>query len=393
MPLPNVPYTIALVLMAAGNSQRFISSQQSPIRIKKQWLRIGTKPLWQKVLDDFCRYFDFNEIIITASQEDIFYMQNICTHKVVLGGATRAQSVRNALRHTNSQYVLVSDAARFFVDTEVLERLLGLLDSKDCNLICAVPYIEVTDTTFYKGSFLERESLKLIQTPQLVQTQALKHALSKLDENHDFSDESSAIDSLGLPITFVKGSKKLEKLTFAQDLTYLESFGAPSTECIYASGFDVHAFEDGKPMVLGGINIESSFGFKAHSDGDVCLHALSDAILGAINAGDIGEWFPDTQEEFKNADSKKLLESIHQYAQSVGYEVVYVDITILAQIPKISPYKHAMKESIAKILGLDISRISIKASTTENLGFLGRKEGLGVNANVTMRPINWQRIH
>ena len=145
-------------------------------------------------------------------------------------------------------------------------------------------------------------------------------------------------------------------------------------------------------MVLGGIEIASPIGFKAHSDGDVVLHALSDAILGAMCAGDIGQWFPDTSEEFKGADSKKLLAHIHAYARSVGFEVRYVDVTIMAQIPKIAPYKQRIQESIAALLGLPKARVSIKATTTESLGFIGRKEGVAVSATATLGYIQWDSI-
>ena len=145
-------------------------------------------------------------------------------------------------------------------------------------------------------------------------------------------------------------------------------------------------------MVLGGVSIESPLGFRAHSDGDVLLHALSDAILGAMCAGDIGQWFPDTSEEFRGADSKKLLAYIYTYAKSVGFEVRYVDITIMAQIPKIAPYKQQIRDCVATLLALPKSRVSIKATTTESLGFIGRKEGVAVSANATLGYIRWDRI-
>ncbi|MGI0407192.1 bifunctional 2-C-methyl-D-erythritol 4-phosphate cytidylyltransferase/2-C-methyl-D-erythritol 2,4-cyclodiphosphate synthase [Helicobacter himalayensis] len=395
-----LPYAIALVLMAAGNSERFANSnQESNLSnfvnpkarfIKKQWLRIGERALWQEVVRNFCAHYAFSEVVITASKQDLFYMQNISEHTIVLGGDSRAQSLKNALEVVKSDFVLVSDVARCNVDFSVIERLLACIDSVESK-ICAVPYLNVADTAFYKESYLQRESLKLIQTPQLSHTQTLKKLLDS-EDYAKFSDESSAFFESGLEVKFVAGSRQLHKLTFGEDLEILQSLGVASAENIIGSGFDVHSFEEGKEMVLGGVKIESPIGFKAHSDGDVALHALSDAILGAMNAGDIGQWFPDTSEEFKGADSKKLLQELYYYARSVGFEVVRCDLTILAQAPKIAPFKQAMKECIAKLLEIEVANVSIKASTTEGLGFIGRKEGVAVSALVTLRAIDWRRI-
>lgn len=409
MPLLNaprlLPYTIALVLMAAGNSERFANSNQESNSsnfinpkarfIKKQWLRIGERALWQEVARNFCAQYAFSEVVITASKQDLLYMQNISEHTIVLGGDSRAQSLKNALEVVKSDFVLVSDVARCNVDFSVVERLLACIDSVESK-ICAVPYLSVADTAFYKeatnkGCYLQRESLKLIQTPQLSHTQTLKKILDS-EDCAKFSDESSAFFESGFDVKFVAGSKQLHKLTFGEDLEILQTLGVASAENIIGSGFDVHGFEEGKEMVLGGVKIESPVGFKAHSDGDVALHALSDAILGAMNAGDIGQWFPDTSKEFKGADSKKLLQELYRYARSVGFEVVRCDLTILAQTPKIAPFKQAMKECIAEILEIEIANVSIKASTTEGLGFVGRKEGVAVSALATLRAIDWRRI-
>ncbi|HIV49056.1 bifunctional 2-C-methyl-D-erythritol 4-phosphate cytidylyltransferase/2-C-methyl-D-erythritol 2,4-cyclodiphosphate synthase [uncultured Helicobacter sp.] len=376
-------HRIALILMAAGDSTRFCASTN--ISLKKQWLRVGDKPLWQKVAEDLSALYPFCQIIIAASASDFLYMQCVSPFPVVKGGDTRAQSLRNALECVDAEFVFVSDVARWYVDRAVCERLFACLENPD--FACAVPFVSVPDTTFYQGEYLVREDIKRIQTPQLSHTQTLRKAL----DLGDFSDESSAIHALGKRIDFVLGSVRLSKLTLGEDLRGIGLL-PPSKESFCASGFDVHAFEEGKPMVLGGVSIESPLGFRAHSDGDVLLHALSDAILGAMCAGDIGQWFPDTSEEFRGADSKKLLAYIYTYAKSVGFEVRYVDITIMAQIPKIAPYKQQIRDCVATLLALPKSRVSIKATTTESLGFIGRKEGVAVSANVTLGYIQWDSI-
>ncbi len=388
--------SIALILMAAGDSTRFCTDENLPI--KKQWLRVGDLALWQKVLQDFCALYEFNEIIITASKKDYEYMKNLSHHTIVLGGKSRCESVKNAIKEVKSEFVLISDVARCIVDKSVVTRLLECTANADFS--CAVPYISVPDTAFYQGRYLQREDIKLIQTPQLSKTNVLREALQTGGE---FSDESSAIHTLGKNIDFIKGSPLLKKLTNYEDLAFFTHLDdenlrdsailtPPSNESFWGSGFDVHAFEEGKTMVLGGVRIESNIGFKAHSDGDVVLHALCDAILGAINAGDIGQWFPDSAKEFAGADSAILLQEISQYAKSVGFEVSYVDITIMAQIPKITPYKARMQERIAQILNISKSKVSIKATTTESLGFIGRSEGIAVSANACLRFIAWHKF-
>lgn len=388
--------SIALILMAAGDSTRFCANKN--ISIKKQWLRVGDLALWQKVANDFDALYEFNEILITASKKDYEYMKNLSPHTIVLGGKTRCDSVRNAIKEVKSEFVLISDVARCIIDKSVVTRLIECTTKR--NFACAVPYISVPDTVFYQGAYLTREDIKLIQTPQLSKVNVLRDALQRID---DFSDESSAIHTLGKNIDFVKGSPLLKKLTSWEDVTFFmqtnddkyinsKALMPPSDERFWGSGFDVHGFEKGKAMVLGGVNIESSVGFKAHSDGDVVLHALCDAILGAMNAGDIGQWFPDHAKEFAGADSAMLLQEVLQYAASVGFEVVFVDITIMAQIPKIAPHKARMQERIAQILGIAKAKVSIKATTTESLGFIGRGEGIAVSANACLRFIAWHKF-
>ncbi|TLD80559.1 bifunctional 2-C-methyl-D-erythritol 4-phosphate cytidylyltransferase/2-C-methyl-D-erythritol 2,4-cyclodiphosphate synthase [Helicobacter sp. MIT 05-5293] len=372
---------VSLVMMAAGNSTRFCEAYP----VKKQWLRIGDDPLWLFATRKLATALPFKNTFITASPEDFSYMQKISEYPIIKGGQTRCQSLKNALQHIQTPFVLVSDVARWDTDIAVVKTML---ESIDDDVSCVVPYMKVADTTFYEGSYLQRESLKLIQTPQLSRVKDLRESLSV---DKDFSDESSALHHLGKKIVFVQGNERMNKLTHRTDIwQHQKRLNPPCAKIFVGNGIDIHAFEEGKIMKLGGVKIDSPLGFKAHSDGDVALHALSDAILGAIGAGDIGEWFPDTDDANRNADSKKMLQKIYNFAQSVGYEIINTDITILAQTPKITPYKIMMQECIAKTLGIKKSCVNIKATTTENLGFIGRKEGVCVQANVSMRYIDWR---
>ena len=241
---------------------------------------------------------------------------------------------------------------------------------------------------FFKDDTINRDEVKLIQTPQLSRTEILKNAL---DTNKEFTDDSSAIKNIGGSIHYVKGSLKSKKLTFGEDIQAIECIKAPSKNFFTGTGFDIHPFEDKKKMYLGGVNIDVDYGFKAHSDGDVLIHSVIDALLGACGAGDIGEFFPDTDERYKGADSKELLKHIVKFIYNVGYEIVNIDLTIIAQKPKINPYKNQIKSTMARLLNLDKQFVNIKATTAEKLGFIGRSEGVAVQSIATLKYYEWEK--
>lgn len=382
---------ISLVMLAAGASTRFRAitpTHPQGIKLKKQWLRSGVTPLWLLATRNITKHFSFAKVLIAASSEDYHYMRLVSPYPVIKGGESRAQSLQNALNAIDTPLVLVSDVARWDCQKSVIEALIQSLDNDSA---CAVPYINVADTSFYgadskQGAYLKREDLKLIQTPQLSRVSDLKAALKP---HH--SDESSALHDNGKKIAFVRGSRRMQKITHIEDLNFLPLTPA-NDSVVIGQGADIHRFEKGKKMRLCGVDIECDYGFKAHSDGDIVLHALSDAILGAIGGGDIGEWFPDSNAEYKGADSVNLLKHIYDFAQSVGYEMINVDMSIITQMPKIAPYKLAMRENLAKILSLSKERVNIKATTSENLGFIGRLEGAYAEAVVSMRLFDWHKL-
>ena len=198
----------------------------------------------------------------------------------------------------------------------------------------------------------------------------------------------AVVKSVGGKLGFIKGDKKAFKVTNKEDLKHL-NLNPPSADMFVGNGFDVHKFEPGDGLMICGIKVPCEYKFIAHSDGDVGLHALTDAILGACGLGDIGELFPDTDVKFKGADSAKLLEVALQRVLSYGYEVVNADITIIAQTPKLMNYKKPMQKKVSEILG--INRVNVKASTTEKLGFVGRKEGISVIATATLKYHDWTK--
>lgn len=370
---------LSLILMGAGNSSRF----SGEIPVKKQWLRIGELPLWQYVAENLSSQTEFTDVIITATESEVKYMQKQSDFRIVCGGETRQKSLQNAIEHVKTPYVLVSDVARFDVPREIIAALLKRIGEADC----IAPALRVNDTVSYGGTYINREELRLIQTPQLSRVDSLREAFKK----GEFTDESSAISANGGSVLLLDGSERLKKLTHPHEITLLASFEPPSRRTFIGSGFDVHAFKNGDFLMLGGVKIPASFAFKAHSDGDVVLHALTDAILGAIGAGDIGEWFPDNCAEFKGIDSSILIRKVVDFSRAVGFEINNIDLTIMAQSPKLSPFKLEMEQKIAEILEIPRAKVSLKATTTESLGFVGRNEGIAVQALASLNFLDWTK--
>ena len=313
-------------------------------------------------------------------------MQNFRDDVVfVAGGDTRQESMKNALKHIDTEYVMVSDVARCCIPPNMIQKIAEAKTKADC----IVPYLNASDTVVYEDETIDRDNVKLIQTPQLSRREVLQKAL---ESSVTFTDDSSAIKSIGGSVFYIEGAPEAKKLTFQNELKSLTCLESPSSDSFCGSGFDVHAFEDGKKMFLGGNEIDVPYGFKAHSDGDVLIHSLIDSILGACGGGDIGEFFPDTDEQYKGADSKELLKQIVLFVQNVGYEIVNVDVTVIAQKPKVNPYKNEIRKTIADLLQIEKAFVNIKATTTERLGFTGRCEGVAVMSSATLKYYDWTKF-
>lgn len=406
---------ISLILLAAGDSSRF------ELPVKKQWLRVGELPLWQYVAQNIARAHPFKKIIIAMNEEDVSYCERLYACSLasargksaeydtseykfqrkrggigcgadecgpanlkfhfVPGGANRQSSLKNALRLVESELVLVSDVARAQISPELISSLIRNLGSADC----ISPYLGVNDTTYLGERIVEREELRLIQTPQLSRTALLKKAL---EGSEIFTDDSAAIGSAGGRLEFIKGQAGALKITRVSDLAAL-NLKPCSRDIFCGTGYDVHALEKGAGIVLGGVQIPCEFALIAHSDGDVAIHALIDAICGAAMLGDIGELFPDSDAKLKGADSKELLRKVMRRVRGYGYKLVNADITIIAQRPKIGAYKAQMQEALSEIL--NCARVNVKATTTEGLGFTGRSEGIAAQAAVSLKFYDWQK--
>ncbi len=369
-----------LIVLCAGNSTRF------SLEPKKQWIRCGDVPLWLYVTKKIESYQRFQNIIIVAHQDELKYMKNFSDeYCFVAGGDERQKSIANGLQNVTSKYVMITDVARCCIPKGVIENLFLHRDKADC----IVPYLSSSDTVVYENETINRDMIKLIQTPQLSVTSKLKEAI---DQNEMFTDDSSAIKNVGGSVFYVQGSPQSIKLTFGEELSKINCLPTPSKDFFVGTGLDIHPFVSGKKMFLGGVEIKSEFGFKAHSDGDVLIHSIIDALLGACGAGDIGEFFPDTDMKYKGVDSKILLQEIVKFVKNVGFSIVNVDVTILAQVPKINPYKTEIKKSLATLLGLPLYKVNIKATTGEELGFVGRKEGVMVQSVANVKYYDWSGV-
>ena len=371
-------FDVTLIVLCAGNSTRFSH------KTKKQWLRIENEPLWFNVAKRLSSFHTFEKIIIASHEDELNYMKNFTDDFLfVKGGNTRQESIKNCLEFVTSKYVMISDVARACIPKNVIENLFNEINNADC----VVPVLNVTDTVIYETNTINRDSVKLVQTPQLSNTQILKNALNTEIE---FTDESSAIKHINGIVKYVQGSNESKKLTLGDELESLPCLKAPSKNYFTGIGYDIHQFEENKEMYLGGIKLPYEYGFKAHSDGDVLIHSVIDALLGAAGAGDIGEIFPDTDPKYKGVDSKILLDKIVSFINNVGYEIVNVDVIIIAQIPKINPFKNEIKNAMAKLLKIEKQFINIKATTAEKMGFIGRCEGIAVQSIATLKYYDWK---
>lgn len=302
--------------------------------------------------------------------------------QLVVGGATRQDSVRAALEAIAAhapERVLVHDAARPDLPEAVVVRLLEALDQHPG----AIPVLPVIDSiALDQGGLMAgtapRESLRRVQTPQAFMFAPFLAAHRAWQGATDAGDDAQVLRAAGLQVALVDGDERLKKLTFAEDFMGQEPAFRVGT------GFDVHRLAAGEELWLGGVRIEHDRGLAGHSDADVALHALVDALLGAIGAGDIGSHFPPSDPQWKGAASARFVEHAASLVREAGYAIGNVDLTLICEAPKIGPHREAMRASIAALLATDVDRVSVKATTTEKLGFAGRGEGMAAQAVATV---------
>lgn len=298
--------------------------------------------------------------------------------RLVTGGATRQQSVRLALEALTGSApacVLIHDAARPGLTAPVIARLLTALATH----AAAIPVLPVVDSLAHAegplmGAPARREALRRVQTPQAFRFEPILTAHREWPGAPTAGDDAQVAQAYGLDVALVDGDEALHKLTFASD------FARPAPALRIGTGFDVHRLEDGAELWLCGVRIAHHQGLAGHSDADVAIHALVDAILGAIGAGDIGQHFPPGDPQWRGASSDRFLTHAVGLAAEAGYGVGNVDVTIICEAPRIGPHRDAMRARLAELLAVDIGAVSVKATTTEKLGFTGRGEGIAAQA-------------
>lgn len=302
--------------------------------------------------------------------------------ETVTGGVTRQESVRAALEVLAADgpaRVLIHDAARPDLPYAVIARLLGALEHHPG----AIPVLPMVDSLALDGGGLmagtaPREALRRVQTPQAFRFTPILAAHRGWQGALDAGDDAQVLRASGLDVALVEGDERLKKLTFAED------FMAQALPVRVGTGFDVHRLAAGEDLWLCGVQIPHDRGLAGHSDADVALHALVDALLGAVGAGDIGSHFPPSDPQWRGAASGRFVEHAVAVVRAAGYAIGNVDLTIICEAPKIGPHRDAMRASIAALLATGIDQVSVKATTTERLGFAGREEGIAAQAVATV---------
>ncbi|WP_114519986.1 bifunctional 2-C-methyl-D-erythritol 4-phosphate cytidylyltransferase/2-C-methyl-D-erythritol 2,4-cyclodiphosphate synthase [Altererythrobacter sp. ZODW24] len=305
---------------------------------------------------------------------------------LVTGGSSRQTSVRLALESledVSPDLVLIHDAARPVLPRGVIERLLGALSGNQG----AIPVLPVVDSLAAEKDGLmagaaDRESLRRVQTPQAFHYSAILAAHRSWDGDHAAGDDAQVARVAGVDVALVEGDEKLHKLTFAED--FLSETQADKPAVRIGTGFDVHRLVEGEELWLCGIKLDHTHGLSGHSDADVALHAVVDALLGAAGKGDIGDHFPPSDPQWKGASSDRFVTHAVSLVAEAGYAVGNVDLTIICEAPKIGPHRDAMRMRLAGLLGIHAEQVSVKATTTERLGFTGRGEGIAAQAAATI---------
>jgi 2-C-methyl-D-erythritol 4-phosphate cytidylyltransferase/2-C-methyl-D-erythritol 2,4-cyclodiphosphate synthase len=387
--------TIHTILLAAGRSTRLGGD------VAKPWRQIGGKMVLSHGLDRLAAHPRVDSGVIVVAEDAVADAKMLAAPygwKVAVGGEERAYSVKaglDVLAADAPDYVLIHDAARPFVADDVINRILEAFSQGHDAVIPAIAAADSLKTAHNNTitghtvtGRVPRDDTYRIQTPQGFAFELIKRLHDDYTGGHT-SDDASLYEDEGGAVHLIQGDAMMDKITTADDLARAELIAkglqTEMMETRFATGFDVHKFNTGPgPIMLGGVAIDHDCGFDAHSDGDVVLHALTDAIYGTMAEGDIGSHFPPSDDQWKDADSAVFLTAATTQLSNMGGVIRFADITIIAEEPKIAPHRRAIQTRIAELLNLPQNRISIKATTSEGLGFTGRGEGIAVQAAVTV---------
>ncbi|WP_027573359.1 bifunctional 2-C-methyl-D-erythritol 4-phosphate cytidylyltransferase/2-C-methyl-D-erythritol 2,4-cyclodiphosphate synthase [Bradyrhizobium sp. WSM1743] len=381
----------AVVLVAAGRGLR--AGAGGP----KQYREIGGVPVIYRAMEAFSRHADVFAVqpVVNPDDSAVFTaaIAGLKHEPPTSGGATRQASVLaglEALAKHKPDIVLIHDAARPFVSEGVISRAIEAASRTGA----AIPTVQVTDTIKVTGESgnvedtPDRARLRIAQTPQSFRFDVIleAHRRAAKDGRSDFTDDAAIAEWAGLTVATFEGDVANMKLTTPEDFVREEArLAAQLGDIRTGTGYDVHAFGEGDHVMICGVRVPHSKGFLAHSDGDVGLHALVDAILGALADGDIGSHFPPSDAKWKGASSDQFLKYAIERVTQRGGRVANLEVTLICERPKIGPLRDTMRARIAEISGVDISRVAVKATTSERLGFTGREEGIAATASATVR--------
>lgn len=384
---------VAAIIAAAGRGLRLGADRP------KQFLDLGGRTILEMSLAALAASDRINEIVVALPAEHLDAESKLLKNAFkrpllfVSGGTRRQDSVANAFAKTSAKadVILIHDAARPFVTGDVIARAIDGARTYGAAIaaVAAKDTVKQTGDANPDGSRLvrgtiPRDSVYLAQTPQAFRRDILSRALTE-GEAIDATDEAMLVERLGVPVHVVEGDERNVKITTQQDLDKArlegDGFSRRRESMIrIGTGYDLHTLVEGRPLILAGVRIEFALGLSGHSDADIVCHAVTDAVLGAAAAGDIGRLFPDTDAKWKDADSIMMLKGAVTKVKESGYRVSNVDVTVIAQQPKLLPYLDAMRANLAAALEIDSSAVSVKAKTNEGVDSMGRGESMACHA-------------
>ncbi len=385
-----------VVIVAAGRGERAGASIEGP----KQYRRIGGRPVIAWTLDAFSNWGKAGPVVVVVHPDDAALLDATLAAgrprpdiTLIHGGATRQASVLAGLRalaDLGADYALIHDGVRPFIDPDLLDRCLDKLAAGFNAVLPAMPVTDTLKRAFASGDVLEtvsRDRLFAAQTPQcFALPEILKaHEAAATSGRSDFTDDASIAEWAGLPVALVEGSADNVKLTTRQDLAMAdEKLNGRMIDVRTGNGYDVHQLVPGTGVTLCGIFLPHDQALLGHSDADVALHALTDALLATCGAGDIGDHFPPSDNRWKGAASRIFLEHAAGIVRQHGGVIMNADISLIAEAPKIGPHRNAMRQALSEMLDISLDRCSVKATTNETIGFVGRREGIAAIATATV---------
>lgn len=374
------------IIVAAGSGTRAGG-------IPKQFQVLGGKPVLRWSVEAMLQHDRVAHIVVVHPPEDADKTRVAIGGfpiTLVTGGVTRTQSVKAglaAVQASELEFVLIHDAARPGLNASDIDRLLEAAAAIDG----AAPGLRIadslkrTDADGFIVSSIDRSGVQRTQTPQVFRRDKILAAYEALPADEDVTDDLSVAAAAGCRLQLIAGSDRLDKVTYPEDFARLERLLLMTTSIRTGSGFDVHAFGPGDHVWLCGVKVPYSASLIGHSDADAPWHALTDALLGALAEGDIGDHFPPSDERWRGMSSEHFLRFAAERVSARGGYIINVDVTIMCEAPKVKPLRDAMRARTAEVLGIDLGAVSIKATTTEGLGFMGRREGLAAQANVSVK--------